>query len=220
MSKFSDNSFINFSDNDFIMITTTSLFNNNFKDLLKQFNLNNNIISEVNQVHSNNIVVSEDFKMNYKADGMISKNDNLALKISTADCIPIFIHDTKNFYGLIHAGWRGVVKEIHLRALDKFMKLGVDLDKIKIILGPMIQNCCFEIKNDIIDNFKSKYIINRNHFKTVDLSAIVIDDLCEQGIIKNNIFSSDICSFHDERCYSYRKNKTENRMYSIIAKRS
>ena len=85
MSKFSDNSFINFSDNDFIMITTTSLFNNNFKNLLKKFNLNNNIISEVNQVHSNNIVVSEDFKMNYKADGMISKNDNLALKISTAD---------------------------------------------------------------------------------------------------------------------------------------
>ena len=51
----------------------------------KTINLNNNVISEVNQVHSNNIVVSEDFKMNYKADGMISKNDNLALKISTAE---------------------------------------------------------------------------------------------------------------------------------------
>ena len=45
------------------------------------------------------------------------KQNKLILKISTADCIPIFLYDEiLGVYGLLHAGWKGVVNKIHLNA--------------------------------------------------------------------------------------------------------
>ena len=212
--------FFDFSSDDYVMITTTSFLKNSIDDLLVDFNLDIKNICQVNQVHSDSILMVNKSKTYDKADGMISKmNSNLTLKIATADCIPIFIYDNFNFYGLIHAGWKGIVKKIHITAINRFLDLGSNPNQINIVLGPSIQKCCFEIKDDIIHEFRNEYLINKNDKKFIDLSRIIINDFCELGINHENIFSSNICSMHDSRCHSYRKNKTSNRMYSIIGRR-
>ena len=64
------------------------------------------------------------------------------------------------------------------------------------------------------------YIIYKNNKYFVDLTQILIDDLKNMGILRNNISYSNLCTYDDLNCVSYRRNKkTFKRMYSIMCKR-
>ena len=45
----------------------------------------------------------------HEADALITGEQNIALGVVTADCLPILIHDEKNrVIATIHAGWKGL----------------------------------------------------------------------------------------------------------------
>ena len=51
-------------------------------------------------------------------DALITNLPGLALVVSTADCLPILIHDPiRRAVAAVHAGWRGTAKRIAARAL-------------------------------------------------------------------------------------------------------
>ena len=53
-----------------------------------------------------------------KFDALITHLSGLALVVSTADCLPILIHDPiRRAVAAVHAGWRGTAKRIAARAL-------------------------------------------------------------------------------------------------------
>ena len=57
-------------------------------------------------------------------DAMVSDMRQVCLCISTADCIPVLCYDTKRkVIAAIHAGWRGTVKRIVEKTLDKMAVL-------------------------------------------------------------------------------------------------
>ena len=101
--------------------------------------------------------------MAIKTKPKISKKEqlsNLLLQINTADCIPIFMYDPLcEIMGIVHSGWRGTNKEIILNALNIFFKKGSKAKNIKIVLGPSIRKCCFEVKEDVSSLFNNKYVI-------------------------------------------------------------
>jgi len=71
------------------------------------------------QTHSNNIVEiktgNEDLQ---NCDGVFTFNKNdFSLGIQTADCAAICFYDNKK-YGIIHAGWRGLVNGIIEKCLN------------------------------------------------------------------------------------------------------
>ena len=89
--------------------------------------------------------------MKKNTDGVVTDKKDLVLSIQVADCIPIYLVDpVKKVFGIIHAGWRGIVQKIHCNALKEFINKGSKLNKIKVFLGPSIKSCCFEIQSDII----------------------------------------------------------------------
>ena len=215
-----DEKYFNFSNSNFLMLTTKASYSKNIINILSDLKLNENKLAKINQIHSDNIVYAEEEGHYGNADGVISNIQfNITLSIVTADCIPIFITDSySGFFGLIHAGWRGVVKRIHIKSIKEFIKKGALLKDINIFLGPFIHSCCYEIKNDIICNFSKQYIHNKENKIYLDLSSIIIDDFIKMGIEKKHISKSNICTFENLNCYSYRRDrKKSGRMHSIIS---
>ena len=219
------NPFFSFIDNNFLMLTSKKT-NLSFDDLLarifKEFNLKNFDLVRLQQTHSNNIICTNVPGLHNDSDGIIiHESNNLIPVIATADCIPLFIYDsTKNIYGLIHCGWRGIFLKIHLKALDLFIKKGSNIKDIKIYLGPSIQSCCYEIGEDIVNNFRKNSISNFNKKIYLNLFKEISSDFFHSGFDKKNIKYSDVCSYENNECYSYRRDGAlQGRMFSMIIKK-
>ena len=211
--------FFNFSSNDFFLGTTYKNKNlsdkDNFLSVLKNNNLDIKYIADAKQVHSN-IVLHTVNPGNYQnLDGLITnRKSRLILVIKTADCIPIFIFDTINKnYGIIHAGWKGIANKIHMNAIKSFLKIGSKINNLNVIMGPSIKSCCYEVSSEMCDIFDSSNIVKNYGKNFLNLNNCIASDIQQVGV--KNILINNICTYENEKCYSYRKNNN-GRMYSFI----
>ena len=192
-----------------------------FKTIFNVLNIENSKIVRIKQTHSNNIKYATNSGFHKNCDGIISNiKFSLIPIIATADCVPLFIYDyDSGYYGLIHCGWRGIVSEIHIKALKDMIKRGCNPDNIKIYIGPSIKGCCYEIGEDIEDNFAPESINKINDKIYLDLIKEIKTKLLNIDIKSNNIVESNVCTYESKECYSYRKEKGLNgRMYSMMIK--
>lgn len=75
---------------------------------------------------------------------MITNEKNIVLATYFADCVPLYIVDTKNkAIGLSHSGWRGTVGKIGQVTLEKMNEqYGTKPEDTVVCIGPSIcQNC-------------------------------------------------------------------------------
>lgn len=86
------------------------------------------------------------------ATGTLSHPGLLAVK--SADCVPILAVDPeREAYAALHAGWRGVAGGILPNLLNLWRERGSSLGQVSILLGPHIQGCCFEVRDDCLSQF-------------------------------------------------------------------
>ena len=191
-----------------------------FHDILfdeHQIDINN--IARCNQIHSDNVLYIDKPGIYNDVDGLITNiKYNIILQIQTADCVPIFLYDKKNKnIGLIHSGWKGTHKRIVLKALEILKYNDSELKNIMVVLGPFIKSCCFEVRHDVAQYFNSQFVINNKNKTYIDLGSKIKYDLISNGILKKNIYISNICSKDDLSCNSYRRDGNDSgRMYSLI----
>jgi len=142
---------------------------------------------------------------------------NVFLQIQTADCVPIYICDfEKGLIGLIHSGWKGSCNQIIKNAINLFFARGSLDCNIQVFLGPSIQKCCYEIKNDVAIFFSDKYLTLKKGKIYLNLQSKIIDDLLDLNIKAENIKKIEDCTFHNNNFYSYRRDKNNGRIYSIL----
>ena len=111
-----------------------------------------------NQTHSNNVLNINKSGLYEDIDGLISDNKKLILSIRVADCIPLFVYCYKTkYFGLIHCGWRGTKNKIVSNTINKMKFLGSDPKEIKVVIGPSINQCCFEVDLDVSKFFSKNY---------------------------------------------------------------
>ena len=153
-------------------------------------------------------------------DGIITNNYQIVPQIATADCVPLFIYDSvEKFYGVIHCGWKGIANKIHIKAVESLIERGCNKNNLKIFTGPSIKKCCYEIGEDIIRFFHSTCIHNTNKQYYLDLTSQITIDLINLNIKRYNIAHSNVCTFHNENCHSFRRDgSSSGRMYSMIIK--
>ena len=85
------------------------------------------------------IFISNDYKNEiYNADAMVSNRKDIILGILTADCAPIVVLSKKNF-GIIHAGWKGLISGIIENTFNEFVKRGEALENLKVFVGPHLK---------------------------------------------------------------------------------
>lgn len=196
----------------------------NLNSIVKDFELNN--IQYLKQIHSDKVYIYKEENSDLKdeeGDALITNENNVAIGVFTADCVPILIADTKNnVVAAIHSGWRGTFDSIVLRTLENMKKeFNIDLSYTKVFIGPHIRQCCYEISEELKEKFLDKTKIEeKNLFKDRNLSLeeCILKDIREFGILEDNIYSIDLCTHCESniKLYSYRKSVgTYGRLFSF-----
>ena len=157
----------------------------------------------MNQVHSNKVIlVDKKHKKILNVDGMVSKRKDLCLGILTADCAPIIILG-QTYYGIVHAGWRGLVNDILLNAVNLFKDQGESGKNLNIFVGPHLKKNSFEVKNDFISSIQKKKI-NPELFTEKKEGKIYFDF---SKLIKKKIQDLNIRNFSISNIDTFKNNK-------------
>ena len=174
----------------------------------------------MNQVHGNNVQIVDinSPKLIENCDGIITKEKNLPLMVMVADCIPIlFFDEIQGVIAAVHAGRNSTFLKIAQITANKMInKLGCNANNIKVIFGPSIHSCCYEVSDELLNivktSFGEKFCIGKN----IDLKGINIKLLEEVGIRHINV--SNICTkCSNEPFFSFRKNPKTGRFAGIIS---
>ncbi len=175
------------------------------------------------QTHTTNVhvVTKEDVGMGVlrertysDVDALITNVPNIPLVIFGADCVPVFLVDTKNkAIGVAHSGWMGTghrMAEVALLAM--MQEFGTNPKDVVAAIGPSIGKCCFQVDDPVVNLF-------RKNIEFAD--EIIFDDPSEEGKYRMdlwecnrrfladmgvpNIEVAEICTMCDtERFYSHR----------------
>lgn len=112
------------------------------------------------QIHSDLIhYVIEPPATTLVGDGLVADTPNLLLGIQTADCLPVILVDKKRkAVGVFHAGWRGTIKRIVEKGAGLMrLHFGTLPRDLEAAIGPGIHSCCYEVGEEVRDQFESQF---------------------------------------------------------------
>ncbi len=174
------------------------------------------------QVHGDDILVAKNSVSSCHgcpdADAYITHQKNLPIAIRTADCVPVLLFDpTKPAVGVVHAGWKGTVKEITYKTVLRMIEIfGSQVKDIQAVLGPAIQPCCYEVGEEFHQYFPQE-IIDRAGKLYVDVTKNNYKQLLKAGLKKENIYNSGICTCCNVKYPSFRRDADKSgRMISLM----
>lgn len=187
--------------------------------LARKLNYKSEDLVYMNQVHGNNvqIVTKESPKLIDNCDGLITNQKGLPLMVMVADCIPILFFDEKNeVIAAVHAGRNSTFLKIAEVTAKKMIEVfDCKVENIKVIMGPSIQKCCYEVSEELIDIVKNSFGEEFCDGRLIDLQGINKKLLNNLGIY--NIEISEVCTMcSNEPYFSYRQNKKCGRFAGII----
>jgi len=154
----------------------------------------------------------------FEADAIVTDIPGKLLVIQVADCQSVLIYDpVQKVAANVHSGWRGSINNI-IGSTLKVMEnsFGCRTRDIVAGIGPSLGPCCAEFvnyKNEIPELFW-KYKNDNNYF---DFWSISRDQLCEAGVLPENVDLSQMCTKCDlKRFFSYRGEGITGRFAALI----
>lgn len=175
-----------------------------------------NVLKVGSEKNGMGVIRERDFK---DIDGLITDEPGVCLVTSYADCIPLFFADpVKRCIGLSHSGWRGTVGKIGIKTVQQMKKeYGSEPSDIIAFIGPGICSKCYEVSEDVADEFKASYSEKQaeailepkeNGKYQLDLLQANLFNLIEAGLLLENIGVTDICTCcNPELLFSHRASK-------------
>ncbi len=196
----------------------------NYRILAKALDLDAEAFVAAHQTHTTNIltVTAKDKgcgvtkERTYRnIDGLITNEKGINLVIFGADCVPIFLLDTKNrAIGLAHCGWRGTAERMAEKIVERMEEeFGTNPKDVVAGIAPSIGKCCFQVDDPVVELFEkqiyfAKDVISPDPSEVgkykIDLWETNRRLLAEKGI--SDIEIAGLCTMCDtERFYSHRK---------------
>jgi polyphenol oxidase len=188
------------------------------------------------QTHSDNVFIAKCKMQNAKCyentDALITNEQNTALALNFADCVPILFYDSiQKVVAATHAGWRGTAAQIAPKTVQKMVEeFSCKPSDIIAAIGPAIGKCCFEVKGDVLAQLaqsintlsavgvetptycRDSNIISDNH---ADLKLINKLQLLACGLEK-----IDVCEYctscQNELFFSYRREQGNTARHSAV----
>jgi polyphenol oxidase len=148
-----------------------------------------------------------------RTDALITREQNVILSVTGADCFPIYFEDpTTKAIGLAHAGWRGIAGGIIENVVSGARSVGVDPANLRLHVGPGICSRHFEIREDVLCYF-SDYPdairqVNREGSMTyhIDLKYVIRCRSIAAGICDERVSESEECTYClPDSYFSYRR---------------
>lgn len=169
------------------------------------------------QVHSARVVTHhggwEGLLRTGEADGHLAAEKGIALAVSVADCVPVFLAHASGAVAILHSGWRGTAQKIIDSAFNAFARLRFAPDEISMHLGPAICGRCYEVSADVRAQLTGQPATRPGN---VDLRALIAEHAQEAGLVR--ITMSDACTRCDnDRFYSHRAGDAGRQLAVIVA---
>jgi YfiH family protein len=87
-----------------------------------------------------------------RADIILTREPGFLLMERFADCVPLLLwHPNARVVGIAHAGWRGTAIGVAGRFVEAAADLGAETNGLRLVVGPSIGPCCFEVGQDVVD---------------------------------------------------------------------
>lgn len=85
-----------------------------------------------------------------RADALVTRRDDVALAVLSADCGPVAFSSLEGVTGVAHAGWRGLVAGIIGATVQAMTRLGAT--QVHAVVGPCIHPECYEFAATDLDD--------------------------------------------------------------------
>ena len=188
----------------------------------------NKLVSPL-QTHSDIYFEIEDFNLaqDLKADALFTSLPGIILSVQTADCFPVIIYEpSSEIIGIVHIGWRGLINRICQKTINAICeKYNTKAKNFIIGIGPGIQQCCYEIKEDLVEQFEKEFdfmdkCIQYEHGKyMLDLLHVILFQLWELRVSHHNINWIKLCTHCNARhFFSFRREGPTGRLMTVICK--
>jgi YfiH family protein len=198
--------------------------NKDRKNLFTELGFDPACVYSLNQIHSQNVLaVDKNNPPQTPADGMAANDRDIVLSVTVADCLPIFLLDTKSgAFGIVHSGWKGTgIVAVALNLMKKnWGTLPID---VAAILGPCIDSCCYRVDQeraflfekdfgaDCVRKFGGEFFL--------DMKTANVKLLTEAGV--ENIALCNDCTYTDKRLGSFRREGNQfTHMAAFIGRRN
>lgn len=169
------------------------------------------------QVHGSSIITHrggwEGLLRTGEADGHVAAERGIALTVSVADCVPIFIAHQSGVVGILHSGWRGTVARIIDAGLGAFGRLGIPPDELRVHLGPAICGRCYEVSAEVRAELTGQPV---NRPGNVDIRSLIAEHAREAGVSDLSV-SADCTRCDNDRFFSHRAGDTGRQLGVIVA---
>lgn len=173
------------------------------------------------QVHGNNVVMvtKQNIDSLPEADGLITKEKNIALGITHADCQAALFFDPKNeIIAAAHAGWKGLVTDIYANIVNAMKENGSQPEDIVVCISPSLGPDHAEFKNYKVELPESLWSFRGATEYYFNLWEIAQAKLRDIGILDMNLEIVKTCTFSETKDYfSYRREKLTGRNGTFIA---
>ncbi len=182
-------------------------------------------LARARQVHGTAIhVVDEDYLRAFPenapatwpaSDGLITNIPGIALGVSVADCVPLWIFDpARSALGVFHAGREGTVSaiaSIGVKALTD--QYGSRSEDLLAVIGPSAGPCCYEVSEEMARDLASLGfpVFGRK----LDLWESNRQQLEEAGVPTGQIFITRQCTLCGDGFHSYRKSGSAKRNLAV-----
>lgn len=162
------------------------------------------------------------------ADGLVIDVPRVAALLCYADCVPIILVSPSGCFAVVHAGWRGVMNTIavkaalHMAQLDE-RKIGSKaLGSYNVYFGPHIRRECFETSEELHDSFVDTFGKSCDAgYRHIDLAQALQTQLVQAGISPERICDLGLCTVcHTDEFFSYRAENGVTGRHGAFAVRS
>ena len=155
----------------------------------------------------------------YGIDATITREKDIFLCITTADCVPLILYDKrKEVIAAIHAGWRGTVGRIVEKTIVKMqLQFGSSPGDIIAAIGPAIDVSHYEVGDEVINRFYAQgfdlsdgtLFFKKTPVKFhIDLKEINRRELIRLGVADDKIEKSILCTFEREDLFFSARRQT------------
>ncbi len=156
-------------------------------------------------------------------DGLITEHPGVALAVRSADCLPVVLHaPLRDFWGVAHAGWRGVREGVLSNLVQALGPPGLSARRaggtaeVWAAIGPGIGPCCYEVGPEF-DGYFPNFIQRREGKRFFDLPGAARAQLIQAGVREEAIVMAPWCSSCHPKCHSYRRDGTAARRMVTVA---
>lgn len=181
-------------------------------------------ITTATQVHGADVaeIAADEVGRRCEVDALVAWAPGVGLGVMVADCVPVLLADAvAGVVATAHAGRPGLVAGVVPHVVAAMVARGAHVGRIRAALGPSICGRCYEVpeamRDDVDAAVPGTAATTSWGTPAVDIATGVQLQLAAAGV--ERVERLRLCTYEDDRFYSYRRDGRTGRFAGVVALR-